>query len=382
MTATTLLDRLDGVHDRGARLSLARAWPRGTDRLSLEYERPDGSRLAGQWFADPARAHRVADDTPGAHSCAPGVVLQPDGADRRLAELARLTGAPGAELMVHRPEQRGVVRRPGGIYSKIVPPDRLSGLLAADRLARQTGAVATADLIGVDHFAGRLDWAGAPGRSLHELLADPDIEVDRLREAGWAIGHAVRALHDSDVPAGVVKHHTVDDEIEAAERWLRAARRYARVPTQASELLEHARRQLTGTAVEPVLVHRDLHDKQLLVDGTSIVVLDLDTMALGEAALDLANLLVHLELRVLQGVQLDRANEVARAFLGAYGPDQATLARIDAYGDATRARLAGVYAFRPHEHDARTISITRSRRRSWPGDGADVRWAGCGCGCE
>ncbi|WP_396134697.1 phosphotransferase [Cellulomonas sp. ATA003] len=49
-------------------------------------------------------------------------------------------------------------------------------------------------------------------------------------------------------------------------------------------------------------VHRDLHDKQLLVDGSGgIGLLDFDLAAAGEAALDLANLLVHLELRVHQG---------------------------------------------------------------------------------
>lgn len=355
MTVTTLLERLDGVNDRGTTLSVARAWPRGTDRLALEYERPDGSTLAAQWFADPGRVDKVADGTPGARTCAPGVVLQPDGADRRLVDLAALAGEPGAELVVHRPERRGVVRRPGGTYTKIVRPDRVAGLLAAHRLARGTGAVPTATLIDVDHSAGRLDWAGAPGRSLHELLADPAVDVERLTEVGWAIGGVVRALHDAEVPAGL-QRHTVDDEVAAAERWLRAARRYARVPPRASECLEQARRRLAGGAVEPVLVHRDLHDKQLLVDGAAIVVLDLDTMALGEAAVDLANLLVHLELRVLQGVEPDRADAVARAFLEAYQPDPATLARIGAYGDATRARLAGVYAFRPHEHAAQTIS--------------------------
>ena len=65
-------------------------------------------------------------------------------------------------------------------------------------------------------------------------------------------------------------------------------------------------------------------------------------------AIDVANLLVHLELRVMQGHCGSEVAVVAGdAFLEAYRPDRDLRGRIDAYAAATRLRLACVYAFRP-----------------------------------
>jgi aminoglycoside phosphotransferase (APT) family kinase protein len=95
-------------------------------------------------------------------------------------------------------------------------------------------------------------------------------------------------------------------------------------------------------------IHRDLHDKQVLVDGDRVALLDCDTIAQGEAALDLANLLTHLELRVLQGHAPARAAAAARkALLAAYEPADGVQRRLPAYTAAAWLRLACVYAFRP-----------------------------------
>ncbi|MGH3386204.1 MAG: hypothetical protein ACRDO1_16625, partial [Nocardioidaceae bacterium] len=76
--------------------------------------------------------------------------------------------------------------------------------------------------------------------------------------------------------------------------------------------------------------------------------LDFDLAAAGEAALDLANLLVHLELRSVQGrCSVERANRCAVGVVEGYGPSKALLSRLPAYLLTTRIRLAAVYAFRP-----------------------------------
>lgn len=76
--------------------------------------------------------------------------------------------------------------------------------------------------------------------------------------------------------------------------------------------------------------------------------LDFDTLAAGEGALDLANLLVHLELRALQGhCTAARAAELAAAVLDGYEPDRTVRDRLAAYAAATRLRLCAVYRFRP-----------------------------------
>ncbi len=51
-----------------------------------------------------------------------------------------------------------------------------------------------------------------------------------------------------------------------------------------------------------MLLHRDFFDKQVVVDADGRPgLLDFDTLAAGEAAVDVANMLVHLELRRCSG---------------------------------------------------------------------------------
>ena len=72
------------------------------------------------------------------------------------------------------------------------------------------------------------------------------------------------------------------------------------------------------------------------------------TLAAGDPALDVANLLVHLDLRVAQGIMTSvRADQARAAFLRGYAPDEVTTARVPAYAELVRLRLAGLYAFRP-----------------------------------
>src|SRR5699024_9179538 len=103
-------------------------------------------------------------------------------------------------------------------------------------------------------------------------------------------------------------------------------------------------------AVRTGLLHRDLHDQQVLISPNQQRpgLLDLDTAAWGEPALDVANVLAHLDLRVRQDLLTQwRAAAAREAFLGALAPDGATRSRVDAYQVAARLRLSAVYALRP-----------------------------------
>src|SRR5699024_6771465 len=98
----------------------------------------------------------------------------------------------------------------------------------------------------------------------------------------------------------------------------------------------------------PALIHRDLHDKQILISNDRAGLLDFDLAAVGEPALDVANLLVHLELRAEQGLLAqDAAEALTAAFLDEYRPSDPVRAALPAYAAATRVRLAAVYRFRP-----------------------------------
>ena len=115
------------------------------------------------------------------------------------------------------------------------------------------------------------------------------------------------------------------------------------------------------------VLHRDLHDKQLLLPEpgsgqTRIGLIDVDTLAVGERALDIANLLAHLDLRRRQGLLAPaRAARAADAFRetacrrrdsgqGTRSRRGDAVSRVEdrvrVHLDAARLRLAGVYAGR------------------------------------
>ena len=76
--------------------------------------------------------------------------------------------------------------------------------------------------------------------------------------------------------------------------------------------------------------------------------LDVDTLGLGDPALDLGNLLAHLDLRVEQGwTDRGSARDVEAGVLAGYRPDERTTQAAAGYRALTRARLRALYAFRP-----------------------------------
>jgi hypothetical protein len=314
---------------------LRRAWPRDAEHLLLDVGR-DGGPTAGQWFADADRARSVADRTPGA-TVHGRLVLQPAGADRRLAGLPGLLAEPGTELLAHRPERRAVVRGPGG-YTKLVRPDRFPAVAAAAGRAAAL-PVRVPRVLAADAGGGRLTTAALPGRPLHELLDTP-AAVPACR----ALGAALAALHAAPVPAGTPRH---DAAAEAAvlHRWTDLARAWGAADVAVPPaVLEELR---TGGSGPAVPLHRDLHDRQVLVaDDGPVGLLDFDLLAAGEPALDLANLLAHLSLRQRQGL-VDDARPLRAAVLEGYRLEPEVAARVPVHEVVTRARLAAVYAFRP-----------------------------------
>lgn len=336
---------------KAGELRLLRAWPRGAAHLLLDLQTPSGGRLPGQWFGAPAvlaqreRQTRAAAASPvdvasvGGH----GVLLQLRGADRRLRALPTLLRRPGAALVVHRPERRAVVRltaASGGAatYAKVV---RSAAAATAGAQAAAVVPLRTPKLLGVEERV--LRWSQLPGVPLHTVLAETGT-ISRLP----AVGRAVRALHDTVPPPGA-RLHDATAEVGVIDAWLARTSPYDPGLVRSLEPTRDTVAARLGAGRGPLaLVHRDLHDKQLLLDGDDVGLLDFDLLAAGEAALDLANLLVHLELRSLQGsISTERARLLAEALLEGYAPGPAVLARLCAYAAAARLRLCLVYRFRP-----------------------------------
>jgi hypothetical protein len=338
-------------------LRLRRAWPRRSGRLLLEYWAADGRIIGGQWLADPRQLGEVAEETRRSGpaelveaSDGYRVLLQTGGADRRLPGLAPLLARPGSTLLVHRPEERAVVRlagSPSPTYARAVRPARLESLVSAVEHARGVadGAFTTPLLREVDRGSGVGVFESLPGAPLHELLGS-----DEALSRAPTIGRALRTLHAADVRPET-EPHGPDAEARVLWMWVGRLSRYAaslaRPVSEAAAVVADALRP--ERPVRPAPAHRDLHDKQIFLDGgPSVGLLDFDTLAAAEPALDLANLLVHLELRALQGdCDPGWARRMAEGLLEGYGTKWPGEDRLSAYADATRVRLACVYAFRP-----------------------------------
>lgn len=328
---------LAGAHG----LRVSRAWPRDPGHLLLDLTAGDGGHVAAQWFADEDRAARTAVRTgPPARACG-GLLLQPHGADRRLPGLAPLLNAGGV-LVAHRPERRAVVRSGDGHFTKVVRPGTTAAVASAARAAAVPG-VRVPDVLRVDEGAGTVTTRALPGRTLHELLGSG---CELAATAAAALGTTLAALHAAPPPPGAPVHDG-RAELDVLRRWHGHAVSYGLLPAGLvpAELVEALLADVPGG----VPVHRDLHDKQVLVDDDGAVgILDFDLAAVGEPALDLANLLVHLRWRVEQGhAPPDLVQRCSDAVLQAYEPSAAVLARLPAYATASRLRLQAVYRFRP-----------------------------------
>jgi aminoglycoside phosphotransferase (APT) family kinase protein len=345
-------------------LHLNRIWPQSSDHWGLEYWDEQGRAVVGQWVNDEDEFQRVVkgiQHTVGPSAVwalpAQGVLLQLKGADRKLPGLAALATQAGATLIVHRPERRAVVRlttAQGVQYAKVVRPARVTALAETMRTVHTlaAGHFATPAVLAVDSEQGFVLLSALPGAALHTL-----IEGERFVYAAGKMGATLRALHALP-PSPGTPHHTAAAECQVLERWLThfslmLPQQHGLVQTLAESvrgaLGASPAHQQEGRANTPVLLHRDFYDKQFFLDDADgCGLLDFDTLATGEAALDLANALVHFELRALQGAcTWAQAGNAAQAMLAGYQPAPATQQRLSAYADATRLRLACVYACRP-----------------------------------
>ena len=367
----------DVVWDGSARYEVLRAWPRGREHALLELAGPDGARVAGQWFADEARLAEVAASAPAPARVTGDVLLQPDGADARLPRLPEVLAEPGARLVAHRPGRRAVVHVPdetGGHYVKVVRRKAGAALAERGRLVHELlGETVTVPRLREDSDPerGLLRWTTVPGPTLHDLGQTSWTPAEAGR-AWHAAGTALSLLHNHNRPYGrkwlsqdgspqpKSPIWTIGGELGAVADWVDAAVHHQLLDP---ELVAEAGDRVTAALEEPVdepvlgLLHRDLHDKQLLLDDAgSIGLIDVDTLTIGERALDIANALVHLELRQAQGLlDPDVAAAAATGFRSGVSAgagltvveDEGVWSRVPAYADATRLRLAGVYAFRP-----------------------------------
>jgi hypothetical protein len=289
-----------------------------------------------------------------------GVHITPDavrvhaGRDPKLPALAAELARPETVLLGHRPGRRAVLRRGSGgavSYVKVVRPGRtgpaVAGLAAGASLRAGCDLVAVPDLLDADDAAGVLRIAEVPGPTLHELLVAGSA---RAVVTAARTGFLLDAVAVTPAPAAGLPHHDHDAEAGVLRRWIGMAARWTALDLAApGTALAAALRALPQRP--PVVCHRDLHDKQVVAAGARIGLLDLDTLCLADPALDRANLLAHLRLRVLQGRW---PAPLAAACAQRLGPLDAAAGEDPAlavYTSAALLRLAAVYAVRPGPPD-------------------------------
>lgn len=349
-------------------LTIHRAWPRGRSdeaQVVLVEGRDALGRLrAGRLWLQPdsglgwrvSRSH-----------------LAPAGRDPKLPELA--AAAAQGDLLVHRYGRRAVVRRRQDVV-KIVRPGEGASVATAARhgydLARSAGFAAPR-VRGVS--TSSVSFSILPGRSLHELggvltTAEWSRWWDRWADRWTRLAQPWPAGRKEDAPAP----HTAHDEVLVLRRWLDWVTGLEALPTilqhRVTERVAAVTSELISRPAQALVIsHRDLHDKQMLAADSSLGLLDFDTVALAEPALDLANLAVHAHLRAAQGLWSARHSQIAQdavdRVVATRGVDHR---RMAAYAEATRLRLACLYAVRPPYRELAlgwAAEETATARRPW-----------------
>ena len=325
-------------------ITIGRAWPRSVSSTELRL-RVEGRDDEGRLRAGTLDLRR--DPTPGQPWAVHRARLAPFATDDALPGLQ---GLPG-HLVVHRVGRRAVVRRSDD-YVKVVRPDRVASLLRA----HDTGAhLAARAGWGAPHAEEVPDRPGAvslptmPGVPMHDLAAVADVRV--LRRAWRTFAAGWPRIVDGDATPQLPVHDAVAEADLTAEAVHRAIAACPAPPDARAAILPRLEDVRAALLTDPGPArcpsHRDLHDKQILV-GERLSLLDLDTAALAEPELDLANLLEHVLLRGRQGTWSEAA--VAAGVDGVSGAASTIGAdprRLAAYRAATRLRIASIYLFRP-----------------------------------
>lgn len=200
------------------------------------------------------------------------------------------------------------------------------------------------------------------GIAMHDSIAD--LGSDRIEATADAVVRMFRSAG-----TGLNARHGLDEAeqtswtLRRAARWLPGS--FHELESDLATLFDVAS-ELSGSDLG--VVHRDLHDKQVMFTPTrrhAVTLLDSDTLALGDRALDVANLAAHFELRELQGLLPAGAGAaLADSWITACGRAGHSIAsnRLAFFLACSFLRLAGVYALR--STSSRVVEGLLSRGRA------------------
>lgn len=263
------------------------------------------------------------------------------------------------ELVRYMPHKRAVIRAQGS-YIKVFRPGL--AIVPAERCAQLDVLLGSGNFI-TPRILRRssqdvIVFSAIPGPTLNELGGDGSAAGDDLFDRAW--GKWARAwvarLTSAPGPAGQRILNSLplhSPEVEAAnvwrrmDHWLRHADEVPELSGERGILLARAGQvteELLRAAPDPLVwAHGDLHDKQIIATaGTAAPgLLDFDGTSRAEAALDLADLDVHLELQLRQDRLTPARYLTAHSHvLAAAGELRVSPDRFRVYSDVFWLRLA------------------------------------------
>ncbi len=241
------------------------------------------------------------------------------------------------------------------LVAKLLRPEKVAGLFARLRTLEEKGfGAASEDNVRVPHAVaatpeGVLWLEAVAGPSLHDLIG-----MERFLPGCRSAGAALQKLHRAKLQD--LLPYTFEETLaELKERILETAQIYPVLRETVQNLwqqVESGRPALKGKEFAPV--HRDFYDKQVLVGANRITLLDTDTLAWGDPALDVGNFLAHLVLRGRQhSLPEKNIQQAQRNFLEAYNTGKSLVSgenfqkRAAWWKAASLLRLACLYSLRP-----------------------------------
>ncbi len=255
----------------------------------------------------------------------------------------------GASVQSWRPGRRAVYRWQRGVDSEYVKVLRPADLGAMQKLFNQCGErLKSAGVVvpqEIEAASSSLIFPAARGVPLHDRIKTrTGLDLESLAQSLAGFRDRCRIL--TYRPS--CRAFAVEDELFVVQKFLRLA---ARVEPRTAARVESAYRRLDSTAARRErwsMLHRDLHDKQIFLDGASVSFIDVDTLAMGPLALDPCNLAAHLILRELQG-WCASGKALARQWLAANARHTVGRESLRFFLCTSLLRLCCVYLLRPLE---------------------------------
>ncbi len=347
------VQRLGAILSEGAPLVIQRATLltvkyRWQESLRVAYRLlVDGTELtvAGRMFATAALAERAASEARARVTVQPrapfrAVTLDQAlrtvwfvaPADRRLRHLDALVDPPAhlaslplgqwvaSELVQYAPERSATFRALDGAgatvgYAKLYRHRTDAGELTdfyrqvMAALADRGAKVRVPNALSSDHGLGVMVLEPVPG------LAWNEINRFRLPSVTAEIGEALATIHGLDRFGRRPFERLCPDHVGRAVELIAGARPDQ---AQAARAIGDRLRATVPDLSGPVLLHGDVHPKNVLVD-TSVSLIDLDQAGWGSAANDLASMVARLRHGALTGeIETAREADLRRAFLEGY----------------------------------------------------------------